>query len=596
MATGKLQFQLFLGNRVTPVTNAEIIIIDTDTGAPIIGTPINVDENGTSKEFSLYTYDKSLSLTPNTKFPPNKTYNVIILSKGLKNLVILGIPIFEGETSLQQVQMLPRTKTINDRETIVIPPNSLMDDTKFIENPKLPKPSRPTPKVLPYPVIPKTITVHLGPPNSSAQNVTIPFTDYIKNVASSEIYPTWPENSIRANIIAQISFTLNRVFTEWYRSRGYNFDITNSTAYDHYFVNGRNIFDNISMIVDDIFSSYIARENFLEPLLAQYCNGTTVTCDGMSQWGTVDQANLGKTPFEILQTYYGNDIELRQADVIEGAPESYPGEPLKLGTVSDDVKVIQNQLNRISQNYPAIPKINPVDGNFNATTEEAVKVFQKVFNLTPDGIVGKSTWYRISQIYVGIKKLSELQSEGESITVPPSAPSYILKLGSTGDGVKLAQFFLACIAVFYDAIPSIKITGIFDKATENAVISFQKFFALVPDGIIGKKTWEKLYEVYKSIEPFLLTSSGDLPKWPGYIIREGQRGVNVKTIQTWLNTIAKKYPELCRVDADGIFGPKTTWAVKTFQNKFGLTVDGLVGEKTWNKLFSVYSEVIKEDL
>lgn len=596
MAIGNLKFQLFLGNRLAPVTNAEIIVIDRETGLPLIEGPVKVDKNGTTKDIPLYTYEKELSQTPNSKLPPYRTYDAIITSPEFKNLVVIGIPIFDGETSLQQIQMLPKTSSITDRETVVIPPNNLNDSTKFIENPDLPPPKKPQTKVLPYPIIPENITVHLGTPTSSAQNVTVPFTDYIKNVASSEIYPTWPEDAIRANIYAQISFTLNRIYTEWYRSRGYNFDITNSTAYDHYFVNGRNIYDNISRIVDDIFSSYMARQNFLEPLLAQYCNGTTVTCNGLSQWGTVDQANLGKTPFEILQNYYGKDIELRQADVIEGALESYPGTPLKVGTTSDDVKTIQEQLNRIGKNYPAIPKIVPVNGVFDKTTEEAVKVFQSVFNLTADGIVGKSTWYKISQIYVGIKKLGELESEGESIPIPPTPPSKVIKLGSKGDIVKLAQFFLACISVFYDAIPPVDITGNFDKSTENAVISFQKFFGLTPDGIIGEKTWAKLYEVYKSIEPFLLTTSGDLPKWPGYIIREGQRGENVKTVQTWLRTISKKYPDIYKVDADGIFGPKTTRAVKEFQSKFGLASDGLVGEKTWNRLFKVYSQVIKEDI
>ncbi|MEG0306470.1 MAG: peptidoglycan-binding protein [Clostridium sp.] len=596
MAIGTLKFQLFIGNRSLPVRDAEIIIIDNETATPLIEGPLSLDENGTSSEIKLYTYEKALSQDPNETMPPYRTYDAIIASNSFKNIIIKNIPIFDGLTSLQQIPMIPKTRTITDSEDIVIPPNGLLYSVKPIKNSILPKPNKITPKILSETVIPKNITVHLGSPTSNAQNVTVLFTDYIKNVASSEIYPTWPVDAIRSNIIAQISFTLNRIFTEWYRSRGYNFDITNSTAYDHFFVVGRNIFDNISEIVDDIFDDYIAKADFLEPLLAQYCNGTTVTCDGLSQWGTVTAANSGLTTFEILQKYYGYDIESRSAKIIEGVPESYPGIPLKLGSSSDDVKIIQDQLNRVGKNYPAIPNINPVDGNFNKITEDAIKVFQRVFNLTPDGIVGKSTWYKISQIYVGVKKLGELQSEGETLPIPPSPPSYILKLGSTGDGVKLAQFFLACIAVFYDAIPPIKITGVFDKETENAVKAFQTFFGLTSDGIVGKITWNKLYEVYKTVEPFILTASGQIPKWPGYIIREGSRGDNVKTIQNWLKTISKKYTKIPSVNVDGIFGPKTKSAVIAFQNLFGLTPDGLVGILTWNKLFEIYAEVIKEGL
>ncbi|MEG2291541.1 MAG: peptidoglycan-binding protein [Clostridium sp.] len=596
MATGKLKFQLFIGNHLAPVRAAEIIIIDTETGIPIIDGPLNLDENGTSSDINLYTYDKSLSETPNTTTTPYKTYNAIIISEDFKNVVVENIPIFEGLTSLQEISMLPKGKSFNDTEDIIIPPNALLSDVKPIENPSLPAPTQIKGKILTIPVIPQNITVHLGGPTSNAQNVTVPFTDYIKNVASSEIYPTWPEAAIRSNIIAQISFTLNRIFTEWYRSRGYNFDITNSTAYDHYFVNGRNIFDNISIIVDDIFNNYISKTNFLEPLLAQYCNGTTVTCNGLSQWGTVDDSKSGKTPFEILKKYYGNNIELRNANITEDVQESYPGTALKLGSNSSDVKIIQTHLNRIGKNYPAIPSINPVDGNFNNNTAEAVKAFQRIFNLTADGIVGKSTWYKISQIYVGIKKLAELNSEGETLAIPVNPPSQVLKPCSTGNIVKLAQFFLKSISVFYDDIPSVEITGIFDDSTENTVKAFQSLFGLTADGIIGKLTWKKLYEIYKTVEPFILTSSGELPKWPGYIIKEGSRGDNVKTIQTWLKTISTKYASIPTVGTDGIFGRNTKTAVIAFQKIFGLTPDGLIGALTWNKIYDIYTNVIKENI
>ena len=282
------------------------------------------------------------------------------------------------------------------------------------------------------PYIPETITVHLGTPDSSAQNVTVSFPDYIKNVASSEIYPTWPENAIRANVYAQISYALNRVYTEWYRSRGYDFDITNSTRYDQAFVQNRDIYDNVSDIVDEIFNNYVRRQGSVEPYFTQYCNGTTVTCDGLSQWGTVPLAEQGYTPYQILTNYYGDDIEIvTNAPVRINAP-SYPGVPLRIGDAGNDVRSKQIQLNRISNNYPAIPKIYPVDGVFGQETEDAVKEFQRIFNLAPDGVIGKQTWYRIAYLYTSVKRLSELNSEGIPFEDVELQYSTLLRYGDRG--------------------------------------------------------------------------------------------------------------------------------------------------------------------
>lgn len=262
------------------------------------------------------------------------------------------------------------------------------------------------------PFIPEQITVHLGTPNSDAENVTVNFPDYIKNVASSEIYPTWPESAIRANIYAIISFVLNRVYTEWYRVKGYNFDITNTTQYDQKYIQGREIFENISQIVDEIFNSYVVRDGRIEPLFTAFCNGTTVTCDGLSQWGTVGLAEQGLTPYEILQYYYGDDINIVDNVSVKTNTPSYPGEEMSLGMASNDIKTIQVQLNRISRNYPAIPKIEPINGIYGGSTERAVREFQKIFNLPETGVVNEATWYKIAYIYISVKKLSELNSEG----------------------------------------------------------------------------------------------------------------------------------------------------------------------------------------
>ncbi len=597
MSFGKLQFILFVGEESLPVTDAEIIIINTDTAELVSNKVVKVDNDGKTKPISLYTYDKYLSEEPDVAIKPYKTYDAIILSNKFQNKYIKGIPIFSGVTSIQKVQMTPKVRGESSIDVIDIPPNaltlppSLLKKEKDFENLK----SDASSKLLKDVVIPEYITVHLGTPTSYAENVTVPFTDYIKNVASSEIYPTWPKEALKSNIYAEISFTLNRIYTEWYRSRGYDFDITNSTAYDHYFVNGRNYFDTISDVVDEIFNEYISRKGFKEPLLAQYCNGTTVTCDGLSQWGTVTYANNGDSAYQILKKYYGDNIEIRTADYVEGAIESYPGKALKLGDKGEDVKIIQQQLNRIRKNYPGIPEITNENGEFNEATKNAVKTFQKIFNLTPDGIVGKKTWYKISQIYVGVKKLAELNSEGEKLPLPDKVPTNILRLGDKGEEVKNAQFLLKAIGTFYDNILPIEVTGEFDKNMEEVVKSFQSEFGLDDDGIIGPKTWSKLIEVYKIIEPYILTGSGEFIKYPGYLIKKGKRGEDVRLIQEWLNEIHKQYQFIPEVSVDGIFGEKTKEAIMIFQRWQGLIADGIVGPLTWDKLYEIYREVIKEN-
>ena len=246
--------------------------------------------------------------------------------------------------------------------------------------------------------IPETITVHLGSPDEVAENVTVPFIEYIRNVASSELYPTWPENALRANINAIVSIALNRVYTEWYRSRGYNFDITNSTQFYQAFVYKGEIYDNIAKFVNETFDDYIVRQTRVEPLFAQYCDGRVSQCEGMYQWGSVDLAEQGYTPFEILQYYYGNDIEIITNAPVGTVEETYPGTPLKLGDSGTIIYQLQLVLNDISVNYPAIPKIIPVDGIFSPNMESAVKAFQTVFNLPPTGVIDKGTWDRIKII------------------------------------------------------------------------------------------------------------------------------------------------------------------------------------------------------
>lgn len=372
--------------------------------------------------------------------------------------------------------------------------------------------------------IPEFITVHIGSPGSGGQNVTVPFADYIKNVASSEIYPTWPENAIRANIYAQITYALNRVFTEHYRSQGYDFDITNNTAYDQFYVPNRDIFDNISVIVDDIFNSYIQRAGTVGPIFAAYCNGTTVTCAGLSQWGTVPLAQSGYVPYEILRTYYGDDINIvTNAPVGPNVP-SYGSIPIQYGDKSEAVIAIQSRLNDVASNYPSIPKIFPVDGIFGDNTLSAVKQFQSIFGLTPDGIVGKQTWYKIIFVSNAVRRLSEIDSVGLTIEEYDQQFPNVLRPGDRGKTIEVLQQYLSVVGAYYEEIPLISVTGIYDEATQNAVIAFQKAFSLSPDGIVGEQTWQELYRVYLGVLPFLKNDANinkiNEGQFPGYTLRQ----------------------------------------------------------------------------
>lgn len=443
------------------------------------------------------------------------------------------------------------------------------------------------------PVIPESITVHLGAPNEPAQNVTLPFIEYIYNVASSEIYPTWPESALRANIYAQISFALNRIYTEYYRIRGYDFDITNSTAYDQYFVKDRDYFENVVQIVNELFDSYIARQGSVEPLFAQYCNGTTVTCPGLSQWGTVTLANQGYTPYEILQYYYGEDINLVTDVPVASVTASLPDRLLRLGTAGDDVRQIQIRLNRISDNYPSIPKIAIPDGVFSFDTEDAVRRFQEVFSLPVDGIVGKSTWYAIQFIYNAVKRLNELNSEGISLSEVTQQFTESIGQGSTGIEVQNVQYLLSYLSQFYSTIPPVDIDGVYGPSTTAAVIAFQQTFDLPVTGEVSFDDWDVMYRTYLGfIEtiPFQYVEGNVLP-YPGIPLRLGSEADAVRVLQEYLNYLARFYDEIPTVTVTGYFGTQTQQAVLAFQRLQGIPENGTVGSVTWNAIADLYSDL-----
>lgn len=446
-----------------------------------------------------------------------------------------------------------------------------------------------------YPIIPEFITVHLGPPGSQAENVTVSFIDYVKNIASSEIYPTWPESALRANIYAIISYALNRVYTEYYPSRGYNFDITNSTQFDQAFVRDREIYENISYIVDDIFNDYIVRQGTIQPLFAAFCNGTTSVCDGLSQWGTVALANEGRTPYSILQNYYGPDINIVENAPVGFTEESYPGVPLRVGDAGNNVKIIQTQLNRIAQNYPAIPKIQNTDGIFTLATEDAVRKFQQIFNLPQTGEVDKSTWYKIKQYYNGVKRLAELASEGISLAEATVPFSEELSEGMSGVPTRTVQYYLSIIAYFNGNLEPVPLTGYFDAATVAAVERFQGFYGLPVTGIVDNATWNTITRIYtETVSSLPAGYQGQNAKlYPGYFLSLGMRNESVTDLQTYLNLIGRNIPEVPEIPVTGYYGEQTQNAVSEFQRLYGIPVSGAVGPVTWYQIAREYDALVE---
>ena len=542
MPQGTIIVEAKQADRPLPVANVQVTVTSQETGETY---SLVTDISGRTPALTVPAPPKEASLRPETAQSAFSRYTVAVAADGFAPVRIVGVQVFPDIESIVPVRMTPSSASasipvfaprsimammqVDTEETVIeIPEPAILQpaprspigppDLRAAQafsplSPPIQSPFSapvfsdftmaaipalaPDTRVLRTVYIPEAITVHLGAPGASARNVTVPFTDYIKNVASSEIFPTWPESALRANIHAQVGFALNRVFTEWYPSRGYNFNITNTTAYDQAFVDGRNIYGNISELVDEIFNVYPRREGRLEPLFSAYCNGSTTTCDGLSQWGTVTLADRGYKPLEMLQYYYGDDVELVETDNIRGITASYPGYLLRRGSQNEYVRALQRQLLRIRQDYPAIPAISSATGYFGPETEAAVRAFQRIFNLSSDGIVGPATWYALSRVYTSVTGLSEI--EGEGLPLPDAVvpyPGRVLRQGSKGDAVRTLQRYLNDLASAYGALLPVSADGIFGSQTRNAVLAFQQLFGLTVDGIVGPATWNKLMQVW----------------------------------------------------------------------------------------------------
>lgn len=437
--------------------------------------------------------------------------------------------------------------------------------------------------VINYPTIPTEIVVHLGAPDEAAENLSLPFVDYIKNVASNEIYPTWPDSAIEANILAQISFALNRIYNEWYPSKGYTFDITSLPEYDQSFVKNRQVFDTISKKVDQIFNNYVYRTGQIQPLNAVYCDGKVTTCNGLSQWGSVSLARQNKTPLEILKYYYGNDVNIKENAPTGEVFGAYPGYPIELGNAGDKVRIIQRELNRISNNYPAIPKIPRVNGVFGVYTQNSVKKFQEIFNLNPTGIVDYSTWYKIKYIYNAVKRVNDIYSEGIGEEEAIYDYGNELKYSDVGLGVRVLHYVLLTIAYFDPDLPSLRLNSVFNDNTKAMVINFQKKYGLPATGVVDADTWNELVTVYRDTIHNIPEEYAQYEDefFQGRLLALGMSGDDVRIIQKFLLKICQQTGNIPGVRVSGIFDDLMEKSVMKIQSIFNQDTTGVIDPITW---------------
>ena len=439
------------------------------------------------------------------------------------------------------------------------------------------------------PVVPTEIVVHLGAPNTAAKNITVSFPEYIKNVASNEIYPSWPTDAIKANILAQISFALNRIYNEWYPAQGYNFDITSSPSYDQTFKEDSQFFENISEIVDDIFNNYIIKDSQIQPLFATYCDGINTKCDGLSQWGSVELAQAGLAPIEILKEYYGDNIDIiYNAPVAPNIP-SYPGFPFRLGSAGNYVRQLKVQLNRISNNYPSIPKIEEETIFFTTDMEESVKAFQKIFDLPVTGEVDKPTWYEVKYLYNAVKKIADLASEGISIEEVEFPYGDTLQEGESGPYIRALNYLLNFLSYFDSDIPMLNLAGEdFTEDTKEMVVAFQTDYDIEATGVVDKNTWNALVTAYnqtrETIPEEYLYYEDKL--YPGIFLSKGMSGDDIENLQNFLYIICEKTHQIPGVKVNGTFDELTEESIKSIQRRYSLPENGVVGPSTWQKIIS----------
>ncbi len=572
MQSGSLLVAAALAGQAAPLPGVRVTVLD-ESGAP--AAALDTDNEGLAEVDVLPAPDRDLSLDAASTRRPYAVYTVVAEKEGWQPRRLQGVQLFAGQQTVARLNFLPaaagvQTAAIEAAQTVTIPPHALWAGGGG---------SGPAPaarcagaRVLGQVVIPRRITVHLGRPAESARNVTVSFQEYIATVASGEVYPTWPEEALKANILAQISLALNRIWTEWYPSRGYVFNITGSPAVDQAFTEGRTVYDVMERLAAELFATYVRRAGDAEPYFTEYCDGRLVSCAGMRQWGTVDRANEGMSALQILRYYYGSRVQLVTSDNIASIPESYPGRPLRRGDSGTAVRTLQRQLDRIAKDFPAFGK-PVVNGSYDADTESCVRAFQRYFSLAVDGVTGRATWNKVSLIYVSVKELAQLTSEGESLSGQTGGGAWqgvTLRAGSSGAEVEILQFWLSGLAQFEPAQPDVAVDGRFGPATQRAVTAFQQRAGLTADGVVGKATWQALYAAWLNVQSDMGGTA-----YPGSPLRPGAAGNAVRLVQFWLRLAAENYPAVPAIDVDGAFGPGTERALRAFQQRFDLAADGV---------------------
>ena len=609
MGKGYLAIQTVTAGGAVNVANASITIADKNNQ---VLYELRTNNIGFAPVVELEAPDKWHLEDPYAPGPRYSLYNVLVRAPGYTTVSYEGVMIFDTTTTVLKVVMDPVVLgQENAVQRIYVGGHNLDWTAEPDEDPVSPvqeaDPVSPvqlqdpiqviTPRLLREVAIPNFITVHLGRHTATAPNVRVPFIDYIKNVTSHEIFDEWAtvaEQAVIANIYCIVSFTLNRVFTEFYRTQGYGFDITSETYMDQKFVYGGIIGARISVIVDRIFNYYLAVIGHREPFLALYNDGIRVNIPGrLSQWGSFyDARDLRMTAWQIIKKYFPQNLELRECDNFGGVTESYPGYTLTVGTRGDAVRVMQLYLNRILGRYTNVI-INPVDGIYGEQTRNSVLMFQQLYNLPQTGSIDRRTWYEISRLFAVEKGLWEMYSEGLRIGIGTTPPTRTTRQGDTGALVTELQFLLDFIAMYHAEIPFVPQTSRFESLTAEGVRAFQRLFGLIADGVVGATTWRTLYDVYWGIMenttpqppiPPIIVPPVNIPPFPGVPLTVGSTGSNVRLVQAAINRLADVIPGLWRITEDGIFGNGTRDAVMAFQRIYGLTVDGIVGPVTWRRL------------
>ena len=595
MGKGYLKVQTVTANGGVIVGDVSITVMGQD-GQVLY--EVQTDNMGMAAPMALDAPDKRYTEEPESPVKPFASYKLIARAPGFMTAIYEGVMIFDTSTSILIIEMDPVVLgQENGNEIREIEGHKLYETTE----PQQVQTGAPEigfqPFVLPEVSIPNFIRVHLGrEENTSAQTVSVPFINYIKNVTSHEIFDTWPEEAIIANVYCIVSLTLNRVYTEFYRKRGRNFDITSETYYDQKFVYNGTIGARISAIVDRIFNYYLAIVGHKEPFLSLYNDGIRVNIPGrLSQWGSFyDARDQGMNAWQIIRKYYSQNLELRISDNFGGVLESYPGYTLTQGSRGNAVRTMQLYLNRVLGRYTNVI-INPVDGIYGPQTTASVRMFQQLYNLPVTGNIDRRTWYEISRIYAIERGLWEMYSEGQRIGIGQVPPTQTTRMGDQGALVVELQFLLDFIAMYHSEIPFVAQTSRFDSLTDEGVRAFQRLFGITPDGVVGATTWRKLYDVYWGImqntvppqpPPPNPNPPENIPPFPGTSLRVGSTGASVRLVQEAINKLAQITPGMWQIAVDGVFGNGTRDAVMAFQRIFGLVVDGIVGPVTWNRLMT----------